>query len=208
MDSDKRKRAIMFIGTMIVAIMFVTSYLAFGNNSGSSTTSTATTTIRTSTIVVSGETNATITNYTPNFLIGLSNASAANFNALNSTLSHMLSNGSITNMQPQGNNSFAIYSGSLDTYELYGILSAQPVGNYLAWNATADISLPKYIILYYGPNRLNVSVGSFVSQTHVSSIKPLGSKVQVNVLAQVYAVNNAFPAGYQVYNNEIVVTAK
>jgi hypothetical protein len=208
MDPDKRKRMVMFIGTMIVAIMFVTSYLAFGNNSSGTSTSSATTTIRSSTLVVSGEANATITNYTPNFRITLSNYSTANIGALNSTLSKLMSNGSISNMLPEGNGSFAIYSGLLDTYDIYKTISTQPIGNYIAWNATAVISLPQYLTLYYGSHAINVSVGSFVSQTGVSSISLLGSKIKVNVLAQVYLSSNTFPEAYTVYNNEIEVTAK
>ena len=75
MVGEKRKKTIMFIGSMIVALMFVTSYLAFGNNNSGVSTTTYTTTIKGSTLVVSGETNATIVNYTPNFRITLNNAS-------------------------------------------------------------------------------------------------------------------------------------
>ncbi len=208
MDGEKRKKTIMFIGSMIVALMFVTSYLAFGNNNSGVSTTTYTTTIKGSTLVVSGETNATIVNYTPNFRITLNNASQANLNELNVTLSHLLSNGSITNMVPEGNNSYALYAGSLDTYRLYGLLDSRPIGNYLTWNVTADVTLPNSLILYYGSHALNVSIGDLVFQAPAVGVDSIGSNILVNVLAQVYAESNTFPVTYSVYNNQIVITVK
>ena len=69
----KKKRLIFLFGSILVAIIFLSSYAAFSNNG--SPTSVTTTAKAQSTVFVTGDTNGLITNYSDVALVSILNNS-------------------------------------------------------------------------------------------------------------------------------------
>ncbi len=188
MDSEKRKKTMLFIGSLIVAAMFLSSYLAFGSNSTHQTT-TSTTVFSSSTTFVSGNVNATVLNYSDHFTIGVRDANATKLSQLNSSLSSMESNGSIESYYLL-NNSLSIYSGSSDIFDLYNSISSL-LGSTPPINTTALIALPSGIYLNYGAYQYFVISNNLSYAVPVEKLVPIGSKLLVKVNALVYKKNSS-----------------
>ncbi|MEM3227762.1 MAG: hypothetical protein QXK65_02350 [Candidatus Micrarchaeaceae archaeon] len=185
MEQEKRKKVILFIGTLIVAVMFISSYVAFGSNTtNQSTTSTSITTPPTHTTFVSGVVNATVFNYSQHFTLRFRNISASAAASLNSTLSHMEANGSVESYVLY-NTSLSIYSGSSGVFGVYNAVSRY-LNPSASLNATAFITLPNVMVLYYGSYPFDVLSNNASYAVAVSSLVPVGGTISVKVNALVY----------------------
>ncbi len=191
MVSENKKKKIMFIGSMIVALMFISSYASFGNNNISSST----TTIQKSTgpeYYVSGEVNGTITGYSQNALLKVSNNSSSMQKSIVSTLSRMEANGSISNYV-QVTDGYDIVTGSMDAYLLQHYFFNSYGASNVSVSAKSTVKLPPTIVLYY----LGRPINAVVAGTYNLSISPLianGSVVALNAHAIVNgtgAINGA-----------------
>lgn len=193
MEQEKRKKMVLFIGAMVVGVMFVTSYAAFGNNGSTPTSST---TIAQSTYPVFGSANAVITGYGSSLSVTLVNQSASN--ALNSTLSALESNGTITNFIPTSNG-FIVYAQGSAPYTVQQSFQSSLPPNSIALNGSESVSIPKKMVLYYRGTAINVYANITNFSVYVHMLKPTGANISVNVQALV------LPDG-DVYNNNIQVT--
>ncbi len=189
---EKRKKTILFIGTVIVAIMFVTSYAAFGNN-GIPTTST--TTQRQTTYYSTGTSNAAVTGYGSSISVVLLNKSASN--TLNSTISQLEANNTITNFIPTSRGYVLYAPGNAPYVVQQAFLSSLPV-NSISLNGSERVVIPNSFILFYYGSAIHVYTNVTNFTVTVSKLSPIGASTRVNIQALV------LPNG-QIYNNEIQV---
>ena len=191
MVSENKKKKIMFIGSMVVALMFISSYASFGNNN----ISTSTTTIQRNTgpeYYVSGDVNATIIGYSQNVLLRASNNSSSMQKGIASSLSRMETNGSISNyVQVPGG--YDIVTNSMDAYALQHYFSNSYGASNVSVSSKSTVKLPLTVILYYLGSPIRVAP----TGTYNISISPLianGSVVALNAHAIVNgtgAINGA-----------------
>ncbi len=194
MDRSKRNKIIMFLGSVVVAVMFITSYAAFGNNGGT----TVTTTVKpTKTYYVSGSTNALVTGYGSEATLVLKNNSQSNY--INLTLSKLESSNYIYNYNKFGNSYLVELSSNFSSYNLQIYLSNSIYSNSIQLNATENVKIPDVLDLYnYGSlvhiytTNTNFSISKYV-------LVPINSIIPVNVQAIVTANGT-------VYNNSISVS--
>ncbi len=184
MENDKRKRGLFLIGSIIVAIMFVTSYAAFGNGNGPSTTST--TIISGQTIAAFGTVNAIVTGYGKKFTITLGKNISTD--SLNITLSNMQSNGSISSFLYQ-QNAVTLYSGSISAYSLLRLLEHLFPSNSIIANVSENVTLPSSIKLYYYGRPIEGYIKSQDAVIYRSEFSPLGSNLSVHIAALVFPNN-------------------
>ncbi len=192
MEKEKRKKMMLFLGAMVVGVMFVTSYAAFGNNGSAPTSST---TITQSTYPVFGSANAVVTGYGSSLSVTLVNQSADN--ALNSTLSALESNGTITNFIPTSNG-FIVYAPGNAPYTVQQAFYSSLPPNSIALNGSESVSIPSRMVLYYYGTAINVYTNITNFSVPAQMLKPTGANVPVSVQALVLPNGN-------VYNNNIQV---
>lgn len=192
MQNDKRKRILFLIGSIIVALMFVSSYAAFGNN-GSAQTTTVTTTVG-YTIPVFGAANAVVTGYGNKFIISLSkNAST---NSINTTLSNLQLNGSISSYIGL-QKTFTIYAGNMSPYYLLELINKATTPNSIIANVSENVTIPTSVMMTY-PETGRQTEAYFYSRNatlYRSSFSPIGSNLPVHISALVF-VNNATVESY------------
>lgn len=193
MEKEKRKKMMLLVGSIVIAVMFVTSYAAFGTNG---TPSSTTTTIKQNIYPVFGNANAVVTGYGSTMTIFASNNSTAT--KAGNLLTKLESNGSISNYLTAGNE-FIIYASGITAYALQGTLYNSIPGNSITINATEKVRLPASMTLYYYgrpiptyPSNLNFTIS-------VPVLKQVGTNLTVNVHALVFQNG-------QVYSNNIQVT--
>jgi hypothetical protein len=200
MDSEKRKKMVLFIGSLLVAVMFLTSYLAFGNNTTQQTTTPTTTVLNVQTTFVSGIVNATVFNYSQHFTLKLAGSNTSSV-SLNSMLSNMEANGSIESYNVY-NTSLSIYPGRLNVFEVYNAIASR-LAYAPAINATAFIILPSTMTLYYGSYAYTVLSGNSSYAIPVSHLVPIGGALRVKVNALVYKKNSSLNV-YSMYGQPII----
>jgi hypothetical protein len=200
MDSEKRKKMVLFVGSLLVAVMFLTSYLAFGNNTTQQTTTPTTTVLNVQTTFVSGIVNATVFNYSQHFTLKLAGSNTSSV-SLNSMLSNMEANGSIESYNVY-NTSLSIYPGRLNVFEVYDAIASR-LAYAPAINATAFIILPSTMTLYYGSYAYTVLSGNSSYAIPVSHLVPIGNALRVKVNALVYKKNSSLNV-YSMYGQPII----
>jgi len=163
-----RKKLIELIGSVFVALIFLSSYAAFGNTAQSQSNATATVPVQTFYAVA--EANATIQSYgsVMNISISCANASRA-ANAANITniadelkgaLAQLESNGSVANFYSSQENQILVQAGSANAYSLFLRLS-KGIGSGVActrFSGTANITLPSAIGFTVLPQKIKVIV--------------------------------------------------
>ena len=185
-EKEKNNKALLLIGTIIISIMFVSSYVSFGNTP----TATTTTTIQQVTgYPVIGYVNSTILGYKNNSVVKLSGQSVNYSGAISGILSKMQSNGSISSYVPLGNQ-FDVYTVRIDPNGLqsairYGLASNALLG--INVSAIAIVSLPQYTKLYF--HNQSVSVASPALNTTLGLVNPpaVNSSLRLKVFAVVSA---------------------
>ena len=164
----ERKKLIELIGSVFVALIFLSSYAAFGNTAQSQSNATATVPVQTFYAVA--EANATIQSYgsVMNISISCANASRA-ANAANITniadelkgaLVQLESNGSVANFYSSQENQILVQAGSANAYSLFLRLS-KGIGSGVActrFSGTANITLPSAIGFTVLPQKIKVIV--------------------------------------------------
>lgn len=194
---EKKKKFILFLGSVFVAVIFLTSYASFGNNRAMTTSATTTVIVRS--FPAFGSSTATVTGYGAAAHVGIgANASAAS-NAMPGLLSILQSNGTINNYIGS-NRSYEVYSSKIDAYALQGLLrSAVNQSNAITVTATAYIRLPQNLTLYYSTYPINVYLNGRNYSVNMTNLKAVGSTVNVSVSALV--TSNGL-----VYNNQLSVS--
>ncbi len=192
MEQERKKKLTLFIGAIVVGVMFVTSYAAFGSNGSAPTSST---TIRQNTYAVFGSVNAIVTGYGSSLMITLDNKSAGN--ALNSTLSRLEANNTITNFIPT-TGGFLVYATGNFPYTAQETLYGSLPQNSISLNGTEVISTPNAFVLYYYGTAIDVYTNITNFTVPSSLLKPIGYKTKVNVQALVLQDGRVYDSNIQV----------
>jgi hypothetical protein len=178
----KRKQLVFLVGSILVAVIFLSSYAAFGNN-GTATASTTTVKAQT-TYFATGSSNGTITNYSDVATLTLYNSSNTLKTSVINLISHLEANGTVQNYAAS-NGSYEIVLASISPYDLQQFLynKTNSTSNSLGIAATSYVELPQNITLYY----TNVPVPVYLTNRNYSiylqRVKPIGSKINVSISA-------------------------
>jgi hypothetical protein len=202
MEQEKRKKLIL-IGTLAMAIIFITSLTSLSNNGSANST---TTTIKPeNTTLAIGYANAIVSSYGSRLTISFSNTSGNLSSKVSSELAILSKNGSVNDFIPSGN-SFIIYPGNMSAYGIVSAINGTAMGKggfYV--NATTNLKLPSVLSLYSNGQLLPTRVPA--NQTYglqSNSLESIGSTITVKVQALVYA--NATGSGaYSIYNNNVLI---
>lgn len=189
---DKTKKIIFSVGSLFAALIFITSYAAFGNNTAanSSTTSIGSA----NTVFVYGSANGVIVNYSYTAYISAPNDKLA---ALNSTLGTLEANGSISNYVAVNSTTYQAILSTINPYQLYTYLSSALNSSNVSVDGYAYVTLPSTITMYYSTG-LQVPI-SFPQKNYsvpLTKTYPIGSNVPLKV--QVLVTTNG-----KIYNNQI-----
>ncbi len=193
MEKQQRKKTLLFIGAMIVAVMFVTSYAAFGTNGSVPTTST---TIKQATYVVFGSVNAPVIGYGSSLTIGLVNKSLGSM--FNSTLANLEANSIITNYVPTPGG-VVVYAPGNSPYVVQQAFFGSFPANSIAINGTELVKLPQSFTLFYYGTAIRV----YPNATNFTVPSQLLKKIGANTTVRVQALT--LPNGF-VYKNNIQVS--
>ncbi|MGI0100864.1 MAG: hypothetical protein ACREBH_04080 [Candidatus Micrarchaeaceae archaeon] len=194
----KTKQLIFFTGSIFVAVIFLTSYAAFGSNGGPNTT---TSTVKPqTTFFATGSSNAVIYNYSSIAYIPSASLSNASVNSITSELSNLQANGSVEEYI-YINGSYQVILSGMSPYmlrqQLYGISN---MSNSLEVGATTYISLPGIVTLYYNkvPAALNLAQRNY--SIYMDDVMAQGTTINVSISALLSAngsiYDNQFRVGY------------
>ncbi len=202
----EKKKLTELLAAIFIAVVFLSSYAAFGANSGGAGAKTSTTTIP-GTIQVHGSASASIVSYGT---VLDANVSCANAGAVASSLNTFLSalerNGSISNFYSPEDSEVLLELGNYTAAEAYGALAARLGRNAscTSFSATqATVQLPSSMNVTYGTGSVRITIPpglrNYTRQVRLSGA--MGSGVNVSVYALV--TNNG-----TIFNSQIVVTLK
>jgi len=187
--NQKRKKQLLAIGSIFIAVIFLSSYASFGNNNMGQTTST-TTISNMQTYFVSAEAiNAIVSNYSRSLNITLINASqnSSAHDMISSMLGNLQSNGSVLNYF-YNLGKYTVYLGSgIDAYGVQSLLNNTVNNKNFRVKATTYVTLPSTLKLYYQGTAVNVFVGEKQYPVSIAPLKPINSTIKVTVQALVTA---------------------
>ncbi len=199
MDAQKRNRIIITLGTLIVAVMFVSSYASFGNNNiaGSST---ATTTIRSgSTIVVYGSAIGRVVNYSSSLNMTINTDKQSNtINYINATLGELESNNLIGSYDYLGSGKYAIILSKMNLYNFSKIISNNSIYNASVYGEEY-LSIPNSVELYYNTQAAKIALPNSEYGIYTSNILSLNSSINISISAVVYTNGS-------LYNNQLRIS--
>lgn len=199
MDKSKRKSIVMLIGSLFVAIIFLTSYAAFSNNV-STKTSTATTIKSTRTFFVSGNSTAIIKSYSNIAFVRLVNQTNST-SRVESVLSKLQSNGTVSNFV-YTNQTYEVFLLATDPYSFKQILINQTqLTNSLNVSSIAYVALPQNVTLFYNTVPVPITQTAKNYSILLSNLKGVNTSINITVSALV-APNGT------VYNNQIRITSR
>ncbi len=186
MGEEKRKReaknTILFLGSLVVAIMFITSYAASGNNSNSSSTTTVAYNYS-GAVPMTGTANAIVANYTDSPIITISSSSYNSSElAVTNYLNGLENNGTIITYSPSGNQFSVLLNGSFSAYGLQENLYSR-FGSNATVSGTVYIRLPKTVRMYDGTQGFTLNSPTSEYAVKISPMPRLGSNVSVHILA-------------------------
>ncbi len=167
----ERKKLIELVGSIFVALIFLSSYAAFGNVSPSN--SNGTTTLRPSqTVYATANGNAIITSYggVMNINVLCSNVTSVS-NSLNSELQVLERNGSVSNFYSQQAAQILVQAGNTSTYPLF-LLLYKDTGTYASctnFTSTANVKLPNRMTFYI-PSQSTSAIISIPSDMQAYSL--------------------------------------
>ena len=196
----KKKEIILFIGSLFVAVMFITGFTSNGSGTPINLNNNTNPVKNVSTFLVSGTLNATIVSYGENVRIVEYNASAAN--ETDQLLSNM-ENKSMVNTYNRINNSFEVYLQNINAYGIQENLSKRLGNSSFSIISTEYVKLPNTHIFNVSNKKIIVVLDN---QTYPITTKNLGRinstlPLKVNVIV---AYENG---SYVEYGNNIKLTA-
>ncbi len=190
MEKDNKKKLLMLVGSIFVAVIFLSSYMSSSNSPGSTTTIKAP-----ATYLAIGKSSGIITGYGSNAYLALPNQSNRTLESVNGTLSAFEANGSISNYI-HVNGGYQIALSGVNAYALQ-----QSIRNITALansniTTTAYLLLPANALLYVNSYPVTVALSKKNYSISLTGIKPLGSSLNLSVFALITKNGS-------VYNNQI-----
>ena len=196
MGEQKRKleakNTILFLGSLVVAIMFITSYAASSNNSNSSTTTTVAYNYS-GAVPMTGTANAVVANYTDSPTITISGSSYNSSElAVTNYLNSLENKGAIITYSPSGNQFSVLLNGSFNSFELQEGLYSR-FGSNATVGGTVYIRLPKTVKMYDGTQGFTLNAPTSEYAVKISPLPELGSNVSVHILALISSKGQFVP---------------
>jgi hypothetical protein len=196
MGEQKRKleakNTILFLGSLVVAIMFITSYAASSNNSNSSTTTTVAYNYS-GAVPMTGTANAVVANYTDSPTITISGSSYNSSElAVTNYLNSLENKGAIITYSPSGNQFSVLLNGSFNSFELQEGLYSR-FGSNATVGGTVYIRLPKTVRMYDGTQGFTLNAPTSEYAVKISPLPELGSNVSVHILALISSKGQFVP---------------
>ncbi len=192
---EKKKKLIYFLGTLFVAIAFVSSYAAVGSFA---TTSTVTTTIAapSKTYFVSGSANGVVSGYSSSAVLVLRNSNLSS--AASNALAALEGNGSISSYLSM-NGSYQVLLSSMNAYSLQQDINRRLNSSNATYvNASTEIVLPSKVYLALGSQTVAVTLPQRNYSINVYPLMPLNATIRFNL--------NAIIAGNgTIYNNQLTL---
>ncbi len=201
MDS-KKKKMVLFLGSMLVAIMFLTGIAGLGGGGGvpSSNAPTAAHKLHiTNTFLAVGIVNATVYGYGSSIKLVLYNDSYANYTA--AVLTSMESNGSITTFT-QSPEAFQLYAGKYDAYQVYLKLANNLGSSNFSFSVPEYVRLSPYAKLSVRNTTIEVNTSLEQDYQLYANLTKPNSTVETKVMALVGILNNT----YVLVPNNVTVT--
>lgn len=196
--NTRTKQLLMGLGTLFVALAFVSSILAYGNNNAQTSATTSIAAVKT--YFVAGSVNAIVSGYGSTASITVSNQIANGTAIIGNVLSNLQSNGSISNYLVQ-TNSFQVFLAKMNPYQLQTLVDGAVNSSGLNFTASTYVTLPKAIKLYYNTQAIPVYPQQLNYSESITPLPSLGSNISVNVQALVVANGTIFD------NNIKVITS-
>jgi hypothetical protein len=181
--NQKTKKLLLFLGAVFVAVIFLSSYLSFQNNSLA--TSSTTTVASVATFPVFGSSTATVTGYGANANITVNSVyGGADANVMK-TLSELETNGSINNYIGS-NGSYEVFLSTINAYYLQQQLqNAVNSSNAVVVSATTYIMLPSNVTLYANNYPVRVYLSDRNLSVGTTRLECIGSIINVSLRALV-----------------------
>lgn len=195
---EKTKKTIFFIGSIFVAVIFVTSYAAFSNN-GSGASASTTTIGAANTVYVFGTANGIIVNYSYSAYVTVANKSQAT--SINATLGALEANGTVSNFVLLNSTTYQAILSTINTYQFYLYLSQSLNDSNVPVEGYAYVQLPATISMHYSGSVAPVSI-SFPTKNYSVFLQravPISTTVPIKVEALITTAGN-------IYNNNIRLT--
>ncbi len=191
----KKKKLIYFLGTLFVAVAFVSSYAAVGSFA---TTSTVTTTIAapSKTYFVSGTANGVVSGYADSAILVLSNT---NFSSdTSNVLTALEDNGSISSYLDL-NGSYQVLLASMNAYSLQQVVNKKLASSNAVYvNTSTYVMLPPKVQLALGSQIVPVPLSQRNYSINIYPLMPLNTTIKFNL--------NAIIAGNgTIYNNQLTL---
>ena len=192
---EKGKKLVYFIGMLFVAVAFISSYAAVGNNGV--TTATSTSTVAPSrTYFVSGAANGIVSGYSNGATLTLENASFS-AGAANALMA-LERNGSISSYIDLSG-SYQVLLASMNAYSLQQAMDTLlNSGNATSVNASTYVALPRSIDLYLGKQMVPVTLTQANFSVNMHPLKPLNTTIKFNI-------NTIISANGTVFDNQITL---
>ena len=192
------KNTVLFFGSLIVAIMFITSYAASGGGSNTSTTTTVPQNYSNA-VPMSGVANAVVVNYTYSPVVTIS---GSNYNStvleLTKYINGEVSSGNVITYTPNGNQFNILLNNNFTAYQLQeGLTSA--FGDNVTVSGTVYVKLPSKVDMYDGTSKYSLNAPASTYSLSIKPIPQIGSNVSVKILALISQTGQFVP-------NQTVVT--
>ncbi len=201
MDDKRRKEIIFFMGSVLVAVIFLTSYVAFGGIS----TSTATTTQQAnqSTFFAIGAANAIVVGYSD--AAGITLSDPAYSSEVSNSLNILSSNGILTNVVELNSTYSEVFfqnTSKYNAYDLQQYIYNSIMSNTIAVvNATTLVSLPRSLVMSIAAQKFTISIPKSNYSLQVSPLVAEGTLIPVNIHALV-------TQGGTIYEGQITLTKR
>lgn len=196
---EKTKKMIFTIGSLFVAVIFVTSYAAFGNTSNGSS-STTSTVLSGNNILALGQANGIIENYS--YVVNVTSLNASQNARLNMTLLDMESNNTVISFFARNSTTYTAEISGIGAYQLYTYLTNTLNYSNVTLGATAFVRLPASINMQYGASSQQeapVSLSPKNYTTYLPNVLPIGTRVPFKIQALITERG-------QIFNNNIKLT--
>ena len=176
---EKRKKSLLFFGSLFVAVIFLSSYASFGSN-GNPLQSNSTTTIKSRYVIpyATADVNGTIVGYSNHFSISASNGT--NETLLAAIVNKLEANSSIYSYTG-GNLSYSIDQGTMNAFEIYDLLRSNHINASFA--VTTVVRLPAEAYLRSYNQSYYTVLPNATYSIPMPSLSSIGSNVPVHVLA-------------------------
>ncbi|MDE1810432.1 MAG: hypothetical protein KGH58_03940 [Candidatus Micrarchaeota archaeon] len=197
---EKRKKKLLFAGSVFIGLMFIFSYLGISSNAPAVASSSTTSSIQEQSFFAAGTANVVIAGYSSTAMLGINSNSPEVTNSVLGTLSALRNSGTIQNYISNGAE-YEIVLGGISAYSLQQTLYSQLNStNAITIMATANARLTGKSNLLVGSQEFAVPING-TYPLNFTPLIPINSIIGVTVRALL--TQNAL-----LYNNQVSISYK